>query len=170
MNFSAKNMLSMSRVIAAVILLAALAYPFLHDAPPSLPEVVPDSAKDGEISAKVAAADAIRDLVNLLVTLTLGLAAIVGFVIKDGPGQGRARQLIIPIVFAAFVYFFFRVVTYAFYTYSSLALQLEQGVLLPGYTENFIVPQVRALMFGAILAAVMGISKLLDKVKERGGR
>lgn len=142
--------------ILAALMLALTAWQVItYTSPSALPSPIDKSIKPfAELDAKIAASENLKSVISLLTALGLGMAATIGYVIKDGLGNKEIFKALKLLTTATFFYFLIHQLLYTYASYGALAVQLDQGYLFISSIENFISLQARHLICASITLAV----------------
>jgi len=151
---------------AALIIIGTFAFLLSHETVSAMPSPSIALAQKpfDHMDARLGAADSMRDLVGLLVTLSLGLAATIGFAIRDGIGTNPCLRAANPVLIAIFFYFFAQVIVYAYEIYGAIAVQLVNGGFFEGRIEDVLIIVARSVLWLSVIAiAILAMNTLWAK-------
>jgi hypothetical protein len=123
------------------------------------PEKGATTATEREPLAEEAAA--IKDTVGLLVTVSIGLAALAGFAVKDNLNDWGWPKVLSLFLLAAFGFFLTRVFVFGYYAYGTIAVQLSFGRLFLGIINASIKPMAESVLFCAVAACLLFVVRVV---------
>ncbi|MFK8253610.1 hypothetical protein [Ancylobacter terrae] len=109
-------------------MLGAFAMLLAYPAPRAIPEIVPADSVMKNMDARIAAAGLFKDLVSFLVSVSFALTAVLGLALGRSGLNSIARPFNAVLV-AVFILLLARCMQQAYHAYSTMALQIEAGLL-----------------------------------------
>lgn len=146
--------------LAAIGAVATLVYIARFEPTAALPDPLEETSRFENMEARIGSAEALRDTIGYLATLAIALAAIVGFLIKDGFGKIPLQAAGNLVLLTIFSFFLARTFLLAFDGYNMIAIQLREGLLYVSLINDIIFIQAGSLVFATAIAALLTNIKL----------
>ena len=141
--------------IAIIGWIGTFVFIFNHDPMLALPERLAEEPSVITESWRLASADMAKEIVNFLTSLTIALAAVAAFFVKDGFGPCTWKRSTNLILTALVAYLTIRSLMYAYDAYGMIAVQLAEGHFFVSRVQQVISKQAQSLVAALFFTAFL---------------
>lgn len=137
--------------IALMIAIGTIIYVINHEPMLALPDPRGTKVPESDVEMRVAAADILKEIVGYIASLTLTLAAVAAFLVKDGFGAGAFRKSFNIVLAASVAYYLIKSLLFAYDAYGMIAIQLSEGYFYISRVQQVISSQAQTLVIALVL-------------------
>ncbi|MCK3776443.1 hypothetical protein MZK49_06840 [Ensifer sesbaniae] len=137
--------------IAMIIAIGTIIYVINHEPMLALPDPKGTKVLEADIATRLAAADIAKETVGYITSLTVALAAVAAFLVKDGFGVGAFRKSFNIVLAASVAYYLIKSLLFAYDAYGMIAIQLSEGYFYISRVQQVISSQAQTLLIALVL-------------------
>ncbi|WP_034850802.1 hypothetical protein [Sinorhizobium sojae] len=141
--------------ITLIIAIGTIIYVINHEPMLALPDPKGTKVPESDIATRVAAADIVKETVGYIASLTVALAAVAAFLVKDGFGAGAFQKSCNIVLTASVAYYLIKSLLFAYDAYGMIAIQLSEGYFYISRVQQVISSQAQTLLIALVLTTVL---------------
>ncbi|MEY9325479.1 hypothetical protein [Sinorhizobium fredii] len=159
-DYNSTNLHPFAVAIAIIIAIGILIFVYEHDPMLALPSPKGPKVPTEEVTMRLAAADVMKEIVGYLTSLTIALAAVAAFLVKDGLGAGPVLRSFNIVLASLVTYYLIKSLLLAYDAYGMIAIQLSEGYFFISRVQELISAQAQKLVIALALTTGLITAKI----------